>query len=104
MVSNDDVSARALDGREYLQHDARPVQPAVARGRVDHRILAADVVRGERDIEALARPGEHVQIRERRFHHHDVRAFSDVRLDLPQRLADVWRVHLIAAAVAELRR
>ena len=66
--------------------------------------LAAHVIRGGRVAEALFHLRQHVEIRERRLHHHDVGALLDVDLDFAKRFLDVARVHLMAAPVAELRR
>ena len=78
-------------------------QPRAA-GRLDHRVLAGDVVGGERQVEALARGPDHVEVRKRRLDHDHVGALGDVQLALAQRLADVRRIHLVAAPVAERRR
>ncbi len=48
-VGKDHRRARALDRGERLEHDPFPIQPAVAGRRLDHRVLAADVVGGDRD-------------------------------------------------------
>ena len=80
------------------------VEPALRGGRLDHRVLAGDVVGGERQVEALARGADHVEVRQRRLDHDHVGALGDVELALAQRLADVGGIHLVAAPVAERRR
>ena len=84
--------------------DARLVDPAARAGRLDHRVLAAHLIRGGRLAEALFHLRDDVEIGQRRLHHDDVGALGDVDLDLAQRFLDVGRIHLVAAAVAELRR
>ena len=96
--------ARRMRGQRF-EHRARLVDPAVAAGGLEHRVLAAHVVRGGRDSRSVSFTRvEDVQVRHRRLHHHDVGAFLDVLFDLAQRLADVGRIHLVRLAVAELRR
>src|SRR6185312_11085102 len=46
VISNDDVGAGAADRRQAFEHRALLVEPAVARGGLQHRVLAADVIRG----------------------------------------------------------
>src|SRR5688572_10441807 len=103
-VGDDDVGTRAADGREGFHHRARLVDPAVGARRLQHRILAADLVRGGGMAEARLDPCDDVEVRQRRLDHHDVGAFGDVDLDLAKRLLDVGWIHLVAAAIAELRR
>src|ERR1700722_9766963 len=47
-VGEDDVGARAADGGERLVDDPVAVDPALGRRRLDHRVLAADLVGGHR--------------------------------------------------------
>ena len=47
---------------------------------------------------------QHVEIRHRRLHHDHVRAFFQIEFDLAHGLAQVRRVHLVGAAIAEVRR
>src|SRR5262245_35213873 len=44
VVRDDDVGSGAPDGSQRFDHRARLVDPAVARGRLEHRVLAADVI------------------------------------------------------------
>ena len=80
------------------------VEPARLRRRLDHRVLARDVVRRERHVEPLARRADDVEVRQRGLDHDRVGALGDVELALAQRLADVGGIHLVAAPVAERRR
>ena len=69
---------------------------------MDHGILAADLVRRDRQILAnLLRVADDVQERGRRLHHDDVRALLDVALDGAARQAPAAGGQLVAAAVAE---
>ena len=103
-VGDDEVGAGALDRRQRLERSLPLVEESLRRGRLDHRVLAGDVVRGERKVEALARRTDHVEVGKRRLDHQHVGALGDVQLALAQRLADVRGIHLVAAAVAERRR
>src|SRR5258708_7735287 len=51
VVGDDDVCAGPADRRQALEHGALFVEPAVACRRFEHRILAADVIRGRRIAE-----------------------------------------------------
>ena len=95
--------ARLMEVRISIITRSSSIQPFCG-GRLHHRVLAGDVVGGDGDVEALLHPGDDVEVGERGLHHHHVRALLEVERDLLQRLADVARVHLVAAAVAELRR
>ena len=71
---------------------------AGARGVLDHRVLAADVVRRERRVEALAHRANHVEVRQRRLDHQHVGALREVQLALAERLG---RVAAIRAELPE---
>src|SRR5437868_9582185 len=60
VVGEDDVGARAPDARQRLQHRAPLVYPAALGGGLDHRVLAGDVVGGEREVETLAHHAQDV--------------------------------------------
>ena len=83
-----------------LEGDGVVVDPAVGGRRLDHRVLAAHVVGGERHVDSAAGGGDDVEVGERRLDHHDVGALGDVGVDLAQRLAAVAPVLLVALAVA----
>ena len=55
-VGEDDVGARAADRDQRLHDHPVPVDPAVGRGRLDHRVLAADLVGGHRHVHRVADP------------------------------------------------
>src|SRR5437899_2973448 len=103
VVGDDDVRAGAADPRQRFQHRAALVDPPVPGGRLEHGVLAAHVVRRRGVAERLLHARDDVEIRQRRFDHHDVGAFLDILLYLAQRLARVRRVHLVRSAVAEPR-
>src|SRR6185503_20732252 len=78
-IRDDEVRARAPDGRERLQHAPLLVEPPEPTGRLDHRVLPRDRVRGQREPELLPHPGDDVQVREGRLDHDDVRALVHVQ-------------------------
>ena len=102
-VGQHEVGAGTLDRREVLDRHRVAVDPTVPRRGLDHRVLAAHVVRRDRHVELGAHCGDHVEVRERRLDHDHVGALVDVERGLGDRLADVRRVHLVRAPVAELR-
>ncbi len=73
-------------------------------GGLQHRVLAGDVVGGERGAGRLLDPAHDVQIRGGGLDHQHVGALLEVELGLAHGLGGVGRIHLVAAAVAELRR
>ena len=93
------------NGREAFRASPRgSIDPAIARsGFMIIAVLAADVVRRRGIAEPILYARDHVQIRHRGLHHHDVGAFEDVLLHFAERLLDVTRIHLMRAAVAEYR-
>src|SRR5262245_47116717 len=45
VISNDDVGTGAADARERFEHRPLLVDPSITRGGLQHRVLAADVIR-----------------------------------------------------------
>src|SRR4029077_18499812 len=78
----------------------------VSRGgrRLDHRVLAAHVVRGDGHPGRVLDATDDVEVRQGGVDHHDIGALLDVESYLAERLVAVGRVHLVAAAVARLGR
>ena len=99
-VGEDDVGAGPLDRGEVLEGHGVAVDPAALGGRLHHRVLAGHVVRRDGHVDLGAGGGDHVEVGQRRLHHHHVGALGDVGADLGQRLAGVGRVLLVALAVA----
>src|SRR5438552_3673988 len=95
-VGQDDIGAGALDREEDLHRRPIAVEPAVLGRGPDHRVLARDVVGGDRDAEALLDAVDDVEERERGLHHDDVGSLLEIGRDLPKRLVRIPRVHLIA--------
>src|SRR5262249_42899426 len=93
----------ALDAGDDFEDDALFINPAFLRGGFDHRILAGDVIRADGYVKAIANLANDVQIRERGLDHDDVGAFFEIERDFFQGFTSVGRIHLVAAAIAELR-
>src|SRR3984957_20058003 len=103
VVAENDFGAGALDAGENFEDHALLVDPAVARRGFHHGVFAANVVGGHGNVESIAHALNDVEVRQRGFHHDYVAAFFQIERHFAQRLARVSRIHLIAAAVAELR-
>ncbi|RYZ27986.1 MAG: porphobilinogen synthase, partial [Propionibacteriaceae bacterium] len=88
-VGEDDVRTRPTDRGERLADGGVAVDPAVRGGRLDHRVLARDVVRRDRHVHHLADRADHVEVGQRRLDHDEVGALGEVEGDLVQRLAQV---------------
>src|SRR5918996_5041389 len=71
-VREHEVGAGALDGNEVLERDIVAVEPAELRGRLHHCELPAHVERGHGNVERVPDGPDHVEVRERRLHHHHV--------------------------------
>src|SRR5256885_16790853 len=78
VVRDDDVGARASDGRQGFQHRAALVEPAIHGGRLEHRVLAADGIRRRRMAEGLFNALAPFQLSQRGFSHPAVDALFDV--------------------------
>ena len=88
-----------------LERSRALVEPAVrGRGGLEHRVLARHVVRGERQVEARRRSARDARrgTASAGFTISMSAPSSTSARDLAQRLARVRRIHLVAAAVAEL--
>ena len=79
------------------------IQP-LRRGSLQHRVLAADVIRRRRIVERFLHARDDVEIGDCRLHHDDVGAFLDVLRDFAQRFVAVGGIHLVRAPIAERRR
>src|SRR5262245_63903002 len=53
-VGDHEVGAGALDRRQVLERDRVAVEPSVLGRSLDHRVLAAHVVRGDRHFDGVA--------------------------------------------------
>ncbi len=94
--------ARLMESRVSC-HDPFSVDPAPFCRSLDHGVFATDMVGGDRQVEFVMELADDIEIGNRRFDHQDVGSFLDVQGRLAQRLTAVGRIHLVAAAVAELR-
>jgi hypothetical protein len=65
------------------------VEPAVLRGRLEHRVLAAHLVDEGRDAERVLHPAHDVEVGHAGLDHHHVGALVEVERDLAQRLVAV---------------
>ena len=102
-VGDDDVGAGPGDRDDALGEHPAPIDPAPLPGRGDHRVLAADLVGGDRQVEPGAGRDDVVEAGQARLDQQDVRPFGHVLRELAERLATVGRIHLVAAPVAERR-
>src|ERR1700675_213854 len=68
VIRQNNVCARALNSRQYFQHDPLLVQPALVRGRFDHRILSTYVVGTCGNVKRGAPTPDDVKIRQCRLH------------------------------------
>src|SRR5487761_1005571 len=78
-VGEDDPGTRTADRGERLHDDPVPVQPPVGRGRLQHRVLAADLVGGHGQVHGVGHAPDDVEIGQGGLHHHDVGALADVQ-------------------------
>ena len=87
VVGDDRVGAGAAQRGEDLEHGRALVEMTGRGGRLDHRVLAADVVGGDRQPRLALDRRDHVAVGERRLDHHHVGALLHVEQRLAQRLA-----------------
>ena len=93
------IGAGAPDPDEGLSHDALLVDPSVGRGRLDHGVLAGDLVGGQRKVEAVRRLPYDVQIGACGLDHYHIGALGDIELDLAHGLPPVAPCHLVSGTV-----
>ena len=99
-VGEDAVRARALEAVQAFHHRLVIVQPAILSGRLDHGVLAADLIGEGRHPERLLHPMQHIEIGHAGLHHQHVRALGDIQRAFADRLVAVAEIHLIGALVA----
>ena len=78
-VGHDEVRAGAPDRAERLQRGRLEVEPPLSGGGVEHRVLAGDVVGGDRAVELAADGGDDVEVRQGGLDQQHVRALLDVQ-------------------------
>ena len=69
------------------------------RGRLQHRVFAADLISVGRHLEFVLHAPNDIEIRHPRLDHHHVGAFGEVERNLAQRFVAVGRVHLVGVFV-----
>ena len=84
------------------QRPSSSSQPLAAR-RLQHRVLAADLVDEGRHREASLHPAHDVQVGHAGLDHHHVGAFLEVERHFAQRLVAVGRVHLVGPSCRPCR-
>ena len=104
VVGDHDVGAGAADAGQRLEHGGALVEQSALGGRLEHGVLAADVVGGDGHARRVLDAADDVQVGQRGLDHQDVGALVGVELGLAHGLERVGRVHLVALAVARLRR
>ena len=82
--------ARRIDGQR-LEDGGALVEVPGGGGGLDHRVLAADVVGGDRQPRRVLDAADDVEVGQRRLDHDDVGALLDVEQRLAQRLVAVGR-------------
>src|SRR5207244_6803739 len=103
-IGDNDICPCSLKRSHDLENGIALVQKAFLDGALDHRILAAHMINGSRFSKSLTNTPQNVHVGQRRFYHHDVCSFVDIQRYLTQGFLCVGKVHLIRAAIAELRR
>src|ERR1700683_72864 len=104
VVGEDHAGAGALNAGENFHDHALLVDPAIARRGFDHGVFAADVVSADGHVKFLAHALNDIEIRKRRLDHDHVGAFVKIRGNFAECFASIGRIHLVAAAIAKLRR
>src|SRR5450432_2881888 len=100
-VGNDHISSSTSDSSQYLHDNTLLVDPAMLGGSFDHRVFAAEIISGNRQITMLTYLTNDIEIGQSRFDHNHIGTFSDIQVDFAQGLAHIGRVHLIGATISE---
>src|SRR5258708_28922858 len=103
IISEDDASPRPPNADQGFHHHPLALDPAIAGRSLDHGVLARYLVSRQRQVEALACGGDHIEIRHRRFYHDHVGAFLPIEFDIALRLPPIPPLLLIGSPVPELR-
>ena len=90
-IGEDPVGARAAHREQRLEHHLPLVEPAVAGGGHQHRVLATHLVDEGRHAEAVLHPAHDVEVGHARLDHHHVGALLEIERDFAQRLIGVGR-------------
>src|SRR5579859_6209371 len=104
VVGEEDRGAGALNAGQDFEDYAFFIEPAFGYGGFYHGVFATDVVGPYVNVEFVAYGADDVEVRERGLDHYHVRAFFQIERDFLEGFAGVGGIHLVAAAVAELRR
>jgi hypothetical protein len=104
MIRQDEIGSGSADGGEDFHRHTTFVDHAGGGGGLHHRVLAAHVVRADRQRGGLTHTAEHVEVSERRLDHQHVGALFFVETRLAKPFARISRIHLVGRAVAELGR
>lgn len=99
-IREDDVGTGAFDRREMFEGNGVGVDPSAFASGMDHRVLAAHVIRRNGHVDVLRNVTNHIEIRERWLDHDHVGTFGEVEVDLADGLANVAMVLLVTLAVA----
>uniref|UniRef100_A0A1X7ST66 Uncharacterized protein n=1 Tax=Amphimedon queenslandica TaxID=400682 RepID=A0A1X7ST66_AMPQE len=104
VVADDQIRPGALDRGQFFQDGRSFIQPSALACGLDHRIFAAGVIGHHRHFgEALAHPGDDIEIGQRRFDHQEIRPFLDIDRRLFEGFSGIGGIHLMATPIAEFR-
>ena len=103
MIGDDDIGTGPFHGQERFQDDTLFVDPAVPGGGFYHGVFAADVVDGNGAVDAVPGLTDDIEVGHGRLDHDDVGTFVEVEADFLHGFPGIGRIHLILAAVTELR-
>src|SRR5919202_5729657 len=84
-IGQDEVRSSPFDREERFHHGSGFVQPSRPTRGPDHAVFAAYLVGRDGQIDARARRGDDIQIRQGRLDHDDVRPLLHIQIDLSHR-------------------
>ena len=94
-ISQYTVRHGALDRHKLFMPTPTQIEPAQLRRRVNLGLFARDLISSDRLVRRVAHLADNIEVKPRRFHHHDVCAFRFVQAQLHERLAPIRWVELV---------
>mmetsp|Transcript_46010 Transcript_46010/g.77359 ORF Transcript_46010/g.77359 Transcript_46010/m.77359 type:complete len:434 (-) Transcript_46010:346-1647(-) len=101
IIGEDHISTSSAHGQQRLQCNLLFIDVACGCRCLDHCILPGHMIRSNRQRTVLLQDCNHIQVRQTRLDHQNICTLGLIKLNLPQSLTAVGRVHLICGLVAK---
>ena len=99
-LASEKLGARAADAQQALADRPVAVDDPRRGGVLDHRVLAGDLVGGNRYLRHFGDVGQHVEVVRGGLHHDQVSSLGEIEEGLAHALPAVRRILLVSFAIA----